>query len=280
MLFWTDDFDQELMDRKEILFFHKRALITGASSGLGATFAEMLRAESVAVHGTSRNIENFKDEDNLQWLELDLLKEDSVKRLIDRIHRGELNIDLLINNAGAGIMYPVEELSESDMDSQIDLLLRNQIKITQAAYSRMKHMGFGTIVNVSSLAGELPIPYMSLYNACKAGLSVFTQSLMLESKDLRFIDLKPGDYNTGFKIKHNESSRIDVQRSYESMRENVKVSPKGDHCAQYLRKLLLARVSGSYRVGSLAQSRVLPILAKFAPQKIKRWGIQKYFGLD
>ena len=82
-----------------------------------------------------------------------------------------------LNNAGDGILGEFEHFSGKEIEDQINLLLCNQIKLTQTVYQKMIEHGQGTIVNIRSMVREYSIPYMSLYNTSEAGLSSFTQRI-------------------------------------------------------------------------------------------------------
>ena len=186
---------------------YSKVLVTGASAGLGEGFVRMLLDEGLEVWGTSRRPRQLPERDRFHPVELDLRNADSLKDFLDNVLRQGPPFDLVVNNAGYGAFYPFDKFPENEIGGQIDVLLSGPIQICRQAYSGMHQRGHGVLVNVSSLAAEFPLPYMSLYNASKSGLSGFSQSLILESRGsgVTVIDFQPGDFTTSFNAKHPHS---------------------------------------------------------------------------
>lgn len=158
----------------------KRALITGASSGLGSSLAKLLHQKKIPLILTGRDEKRLREiaqECEAEWVCLDLLKDR--KKLIEWIHQKVP--DLVINNAGFNVYGKVLSLS-SELSSQIfELNAIAPIEISiEAARALEKNKRRGTILNISSLAGELNGPYMALYGSGKAALSSFSKSFDAE----------------------------------------------------------------------------------------------------
>lgn len=269
------------MPKKTLSSLYKKALVTGASSGLGRAFAEMLAQEGLDVWATSRDPSAIPSTHKIHPLKLDLLDVKSVGNLVKQINEDELTFDLLINNAGAGAFYSFEAFPEALADSQIDLLFRNPIQLTQAIYKKMHQANKGALINVSSMGGDYPIPYMSLYNAGKAGLSAFSKSLMLETQKVLIIDLKPGDFNTPFNARnaHNKDLTRNEQAAFDSMDQRMHSHPDASIAAKQLRKILLNNKSGSFYIGAFWQTKALPFLAKWASRPLILKFLRKYYNL-
>ena len=108
--------------------------------------------------------------------------------------------DVLINNAGAGHFGAAEFLPMETIASQFQILVFGQIQLMQLALRHMQTRGEGLIINVTSLASRLPVPFMGAYNAAKAALASFTMSIQLELGDshVHIVDLQPGNIRTEF----------------------------------------------------------------------------------
>src|SRR6185436_1557209 len=105
-----------------------------------------------------------------------------------------------INNAGSGHFGAAENLSDAEIESQFQILVFGQLQLMRLAIAAMRQRGQGLIINVTSLASRLPVPFMAAYNAAKAALAAYTMSIQLEfaHPDVRIIDLQPGDIRTDF----------------------------------------------------------------------------------
>jgi len=180
-------------------------LITGASGGFGAEFARQLEAMGfdLLLHGRDRArlqlvLEGLRQPDRHRCLCADLSHADGQAELIEQLQPREM-LTGLVNNAGFGIWGL---FAEKQGVAQLDVLTTDLIApvaITHALLPTLtKQRGF--IINVSSLAGETPLPYMSTYAAAKAGLSYWSEALRMELKGkVAVVTLAPGPSPTGFR---------------------------------------------------------------------------------
>ena len=265
---------------------YTRALVTGASSGLGLAFAEMLLAEGVEVWATARSTERLMSRDGLHPMELDLASDASLGQFISRVRDTLPDLDLLVNNAGYGGFFPFEQYPESEIIDQVGVLLTGPVRICRSVYESMRARGKGVIVNVSSLAAEFPLPYMSMYNAGKSGLSGFSRSLMLESvgSGVVVIDFQPGDFRTSFNTSVLRSSDADeqrdtVRRAWEKIDKYFQEAPTVDVAAARLRSALARPQSDTVRTGAPFQSVVAPFLSRFVSRRTLNFFIRKYYRL-
>src|SRR5437899_5271867 len=144
--------------------------------------------------------------------------------------------DVLINNAGAGHFDPAELVPMETIANQFQILVFGQIQLMQLALRHMQARGEGLIINVTSLASRLPVPFMAAYNAGKAALAAFTMSIQLELGNSRVhvVDLQPADIRTEFNqgviksTKANPRYDIKVTRTWEVVERNMK-NASGTH---------------------------------------------------
>lgn len=265
----------------------RTALVTGAASGLGAAFAAMLRAEGVAVWGTSRRRERVRDAQGFHGIALELADDASISAAWTEAERASGGIDLLINNAGAGLFAPFADMSDADWEHQVRVLLLGPAGLARRALHAMRVRGRGCIVNVTSLAAEFPIPCMSAYDASKAGLAAMTASLALEcaGAPVRVLDFRPGDYRTSFNDGMRRASRADQSpdgvpaRVWRRLEALMSAAPEPARAAADLRAALRSGRGGVVRSGSFFQARVAPFLQRFASQRLSACVQRRYFDI-
>src|SRR5438094_8130269 len=212
----------------------KRIFLTGASSGIGLATARLLVARGNEVWATSRNPERVPEVLRLHPTRLDLGDPHSVEEAFKVALAVAGHFDVLINNAGSGHFGSTENLSEQEIASQFQILVFGHVQLMQLALRAMQARGEGLIINVTSLAGRLPVPFMAAYNAAKAAMASFTMSIQLELPDanIRIVDLQPADICTAFNDTIPKSAENDpryqarVAKTWEAVDRNMKNAPK------------------------------------------------------
>ena len=266
----------------------KNVFLTGASSGIGLAIAKLLVAQGHEVWGTSRNLERIPKLPRLRPVRLDLDDPRSIEAAFNAALAEAGHFDVLINNAGSGHFGPAENLSEKEIASQFQILVFGQVELMRLALRMMEARGGGLIINVTSLAGRLPVPFMAAYNAAKAALASFTMSIQLELGDSRvhIIDLQPADISTEFNEGVKKSTQPNVRydskaaKTWEAVEHNMKNAPKPDLVAHHVLKLItdahpLPRVT----VGGLFQAKIALLIFRFLPQRVRIWGLKRYYGI-
>jgi short-subunit dehydrogenase len=266
----------------------KRVFITGASSGIGLAMAKLLVAEGHEVWGTSRNLERIPKMPQWHAVRLDLADPLSVEAAFNAALTEAGSFDVLINNAGAGHFGPAELLSMETVASQFQILVFGQIQLMRLALGGMQTRGEGLIINVTSLASRLPVPFMAAYNAAKAAMASFTMSIQLELADSRVyvVDLQPGDICTQFNHSVIKSTKADrrydakIAKTWEVVERNMKNAPTPDLVAWHVLRLVNAvRPPPRITVGDAFQSKIAPLIFRFLPQRVRIWGLKKYYGI-
>jgi len=185
----------------------KVAVVTGSSSGIGFATSIALTQHGFYTYATVRNLGRSKDlmdraKDGLplQVLQLDVTDDRSVKAAIDKIVAEKNRIDVLVNNAGYGLIGCVEDLSIEELKAQFETNLLGVIRVTQAVLPTMRKQKQGIIVNVGSVAGRIGFPGMPAYIASKFALKGLSESMRyeLEPFGIRVVIIEPGVVRTNF----------------------------------------------------------------------------------
>src|SRR5881397_323930 len=156
---------------------NKIALVTGASSGIGQATAELLAKAGYTVYGTSRRGGGAGGRP-FEVLPLDVTSDASVADAVTQLMQREGRIDLLVNNAGFGVAPAgAEESSIAQAQSIFDTNFFGIVRMTRAVLPHMRARGNGRIINISSVLGFLPAPYMAIYAATKHAVEGYTESL-------------------------------------------------------------------------------------------------------
>src|ERR1700730_8481068 len=211
----------------------KRVLLTGASSGIGLAIAKMLSNRGDEVWGTSREPARIPQSAHIHPVRLDLLDPNSIEQAFNSAISEAGYFDVVINNAGSGHFGAAEHVSDAEIEKQCQILLFGQLQLMRLAIAAMRTRGQGLIINVTSLASRLPVPFMAAYNAAKAAMASFTMSIQLELPDanIRVVDLQPADISTAFNdavIKGNpRDSRYEMRaaKTWTAVDRNMKNAP-------------------------------------------------------
>ena len=176
------------------------ALVTGASSGIGEAAARALVGGGFTVYGTSRKATAGEKREEVVFLPLDVTDDESaagaVREVLDRSGR----IDVLVNNAGVGVSGAAEESSIEQARALFETNLFGSIRTTRAVLPHMREQGSGRIINVSSVLGFMPAPFMALYAATKHAIEGYSESLDHEVREhgVRVLLVEPAYTRTSF----------------------------------------------------------------------------------
>ena len=266
---------------------HKVALVTGASSGIGqATAARFVKA-GYRVFGTSRKVSGAHVVEGIELVQADVTQDASVDAVVRQVIEMSGRIDVLVNNAGIGIAGGAEESSTVQAQALFDTNVFGAMRMIRAVLPQMRQQGKGRIVNISSVLGFLPAPYMALYASSKHALEGYSESLDHELRTLgiRVLLVEPAYTRTAFD--NNTIEPDSMLATYQSIRERLrplmtKALSAGDAPDVVARTVLEAATAGKpklrYPAGSAA--RRLTLLHRFAPASILDNGLRKQLALD
>jgi NAD(P)-dependent dehydrogenase (short-subunit alcohol dehydrogenase family) len=256
------------------------ALVTGSSSGIGFETALLLARNGFKTYASMRDLKKSKDITQiankeklpLQVVQLDVIDHKSIREAIDKVVEENKRIDVLVNNAGYGLLGALEDLSIEEIKAQFETNFFGAIRVTQQVLPVMrKQKSGGTIVNISSVGGRMGIPSLSAYHSTKFALEGLSESISyeLEPFGIRVVLIEPGFIRTNImnssiiaKKAQNPSSPYfsltqQLERSFKSAMENTSESSPPEEVA----KVVLQAVTSDspklrYAVGNDAASLI------------------------
>ena len=266
---------------------NKTIFLTGASSGIGLAIAETLAARGHQIWGTSRDPARLPRLPGLHPVQLDLSDRQSIDTAFNTALAEANHFDVLINNAGSGHFGSAERLLEDEVLRQFQILVFGHLHLMQLALKSMHAQGSGLIINVTSLAARLPVPFMAAYNAAKAAMAAFTMSIQLElgNSAIRIVDLQPADIRTAFNdavVRDHipESMEERVEKTWRAVENNMANAPGPELVARHVLRLMdSSNPPPRLTVGDMFQSKIAPFLLRFLPHRVQIWGLKKYYGI-
>ncbi len=175
----------------------KVVLITGGSSGIGKSIGEFLSKKGFTVYGTSRNPNNYTTS-NFKLVALDVNDVSSIAQAVKTVIAAEGKLDVLINNAGVGINGAIEEIPQEQIQHNFNTNFFGPINVIKAVLPQMRKQHSGLVINITSIAGYMGLPYRGIYSASKGALETVTEAFRMETKDfgVKFTNIAPGDFAT------------------------------------------------------------------------------------
>jgi|SRR5471030_1741166 len=260
----------------------KIALVTGASSGIGAATAKTLVEAGFKVYGTSRRGAQAGRQ-QFAMLSLDVTSDASVAAAVAEVMRREGRIDLLVNNAGVGVAPAgAEESSIEQAQSIFDTNFFGMVRMTRAVLPHMRAQGAGRIINIGSVLGFLPMPYGALYAATKHAVEGYTESLDHELRNwgIRAVVIEPAYTSTPFDANMlapdaKLDTYLEVRTAVTRRVQEVMAVAEGPEvvAATVLKAALAQTPKLRYTSGGLAKR--LRLLRTFAPAGVMDAGMRK-----
>ena len=199
------------------------AIVTGASGGIGEATARALHAAGYRVFGTSRRAPATSTP-GIEYLVCDVTSDELVQAAISKVLSQADRIDLLVNNAGVGLVGGAEESSLEQAKSLFDVNLFGLIRMTKAVLPTMRRQRAGRIVNISSVMGLIPAPFMALYSASKHAVEGYSESLdhEIRGSGIRVVLVEPAYTQTSFEGNaYQADQQLDIYRSARTNAEGV-----------------------------------------------------------
>jgi short-subunit dehydrogenase len=262
----------------------KVAIVTGASTGIGLATANALKQAGYRVFGTSRKV--VKSYDDITILICDVTSETSVKNMVAEVLQQTGRIDLLVNNAGIGLLGGAEESSIAQTQALFDVNFFGITRVTNAVLPTMRQQKKGRIINISSILGLMPAPYNALYSATKHAVEGYSESLdhELRAFGIRVVLVEPAMTRTAFE---ENITRPDkplpiydaVRTDMESVvRDGISTGDAPEVVAETVVKAATAtKPKRRYTAGKIACQ--LRFLRRFVPEDILDKNLRKFFKL-
>lgn len=190
-------------------------LVTGASSGFGKITVNMLAQKGHIVYGTSRKMaENM--ENGVRMLQMDVTDPNSIQSAINQIIKEQGRIDTVVNNAGVGISGALELATDEEIEWQMNTNFMGMVKVCKAVLPFMRKARKGKIINISSIAGVVAVPFQGFYSASKYAIEGYSEALASEVRSfgIRICLVEPGDFHTNFTANRNISSITATDEDY------------------------------------------------------------------
>jgi NAD(P)-dependent dehydrogenase (short-subunit alcohol dehydrogenase family) len=262
-------------------------LITGVSSGIGKAVARLLAGGEFVVFGTSRDPSGSGDIPGVKLLPLDVRSNESVRACVHAVLDQSGQLDVLINNAGYALAGAVEEASLEEAKEQFETNFFGIARMVKAVLPVMRRQGKGRIINIGSLAGLSPVPFLGFYSASKHALEGYSEALRQEVKpfNIHVSLVEPGFIRTGLgKNSRNPVDRIGEYdpwrgRAMDSITRYIDDAPEPASVAEWVVRVLESQTPKTrYKVGKEANQVIR--LRRLLPESLFEKLIRAHFRMD
>lgn len=270
-----------------------KVLITGATSGIGATTALLLVEKGYQVWGTTRDLGKVKNlpeelQKKVKFIQMDLTQTVSVtKGCLEFLKQSGGDIDILINNAGVNVFGPVEEYSLEKAKAVFDLNFFGPLGLIQAFAPIMREKRSGLIINTSSLAGLFVIPFQVHYSATKFAMEALTEGLRQELRPfgVKVVAVEPGDIqtktnvNTVFDMKQDTPYKKWTDACWKTIEDNLKKAPQPALVAQKIYKIIMKKNPKTHYAVGDPLSVAFPSISRFLSSRVKEFLTRMFYGI-
>jgi NAD(P)-dependent dehydrogenase (short-subunit alcohol dehydrogenase family) len=265
----------------------KVVLITGGSSGIGKSIGEFLHHKGFVVYGTSRNPEQVSNS-VFPLVALDVRNTDSIFAAVAKVIATSGRLDIVINNAGVGITGPLEEIPTNEIKNNFETNFFGPIEVMKAVLPQMRAQKSGLIINITSIAGYMGLPYRSVYSASKGALELITEALRMEVKSfgIHITNVAPGDFATNIAsgrfhapLIKDSAYEIPYGNTLKMMDKHVDSGNNPTEMAEAVYQIILnpnPRIH--YKVGAFMQKFSI-VLKRILPDKVYEKMLMNHFKL-
>ena len=265
-------------------------LITGASSGIGKSISEKLINNDYIVYAVARRVERLKELESLgaKTLFLDLRDESSIKSVVDRIVSDVGRIDILINNAGVGLLAPVSETPIEKVREEFEVNFFGSLRLTQMVLPHMIKRKRGKIINISSVSAKVSILMYGWYSASKAAMEMVSDALRMEVKPfgIDVIVVEPGSVKSEwYKNASRYLDKITRGTHYEGVANHIINNmvkrqrgrvPSPDVVSNAILKIVKAK-NPKHRYILTSEAKLILFLKWILPEQIFYWILNNHF---
>ena len=265
----------------------KVILITGASSGFGFAISKAL-AKNYRVFGTARS-RQAGAADGFTTLTMDVTQDDSVSKCVAEVILAAGRIDAVINNAGIGIAGAIEDTSAAEAHAQFETNFFGTHRVCRAVLPHLRAQRAGVIINMSSLAGRISLPFQGFYSATKFAIEAYTEALRMEVHPfgIAVSMIEPGDFATSFTANRRMTTEsIPASPYHESMVRAIATMARDEQANRDLspvieavKTILECRRPALRYPRATAVQRTFNALRPFLPQAVAESLIRGTYGL-
>ncbi len=263
----------------------KVVLITGGSSGIGKSVGEFLSQKGFTVYGTSRNPNNITNHP-FKLLALDVTNTETISKAVNEIIKNEGKLDVLINNAGMGITGSIEDTPTDEMRNVFDTNFFGAIDVMKGVLPQMRKQQSGLIINITSIAGYMGLPFRGIYSATKGALEIATEAIRMEVKNfgIEVCNVAPGDFATNIASGRYHTPVFEDSPYKETYQQNLDlmdshVDSGGDpiQMAMVIYKIInTSKPKIHYKVGDFMQKFSI-VLKRILPDKVYEKMLMNHF---
>jgi len=265
----------------------KTVLITGGSSGIGKSIGEYLTEKGFKVYGTSRSPEKYKNS-KFPVVKLDVTHPSSILSCVDEVLKQTTKIDVLINNAGVGITGPMEEIPMTEVKNNFETNLFGPIGMINAVLPSMRSQQSGLIINITSIAGYMGLPFRGVYSASKGALELITEAYRMELKafGIQMTNIAPGDFSTNIAAGRYHAPLFDnspYKETYGTTLETLNTHVDEGEDPKLLAKIVHKIITTNhpkihYKVGAFLQKFSI-VLKRILPDKVYERLLMSFYKL-
>ncbi|MBT0608635.1 SDR family oxidoreductase [Aequorivita echinoideorum] len=265
----------------------KVVLITGGSSGIGKAIGDYLSSRNYTVYGTSRNPDTIQNS-LFPLLKMDVCNLESIESAISELIEATGKIDVLINNAGVGITGPIEETPTEEMKKAFDTNLYGPINVIKTVLPYMRSQKRGHIINITSIAGYMGLPYRGIYSATKSALEITIEAMRMETLQfgIKMTNVAPGDFATNIAagryhapVLENSPYKEAYSSTLKMMNEHVDHGEDPSKMAKVVHQIIEnENPKIHYKVGAPMQKFSI-VLKRILPDKVYERMLLKHYGL-
>lgn len=261
----------------------KVAIVTGGTSGIGRATALPLQERGYTVYELSRRAEGMPD---IRHIVADITKEETLQAAVEQVLAVEGRLDLVVNNAGFGISGAIEFTDTQEAQRLFDTLFFGMVRMNRCVIPLMRQQGHGRIVNISSVAAPVPIPFQAYYSAGKAAINAYTMALANELRPfgVTVCAVMPGDIKTGFTAARHKIIDGDdiyqgrIGRSVQRMEHDEQTGMDPAKVGRYIAAVASREGSHHPLYATRIDYKFFVFLTKVLPARFLNWLIYQLYG--
>ena len=261
----------------------KVAIVTGGTSGIGRATALALQSDGYTVYELSRRPQGMAD---VRHIVADITKEDTLSAAVEQVMAAEGHIDLVVNNAGFGISGAIEFTTTEEAQRLFDANFFGMVRMNRCVIPLLRAQGSGRIINLSSVAAPVPIPFQAYYSATKAAVNAYTMALANELRPfgVTVCAVMPGDIHTGFTAARRKIGEGDdiyqgrIGRSVARMEHDEETGMDPAKAGGYIAKVALREGNRHPLYAIRFDYKFFVFLTKVLPARFLNWLIYQLYG--